>query len=436
VKIIADLHFHSKYSRAVSPQMELTNLAEWGRKKGIDLLTTADFTHPLWFQELKTQLKEVRPGVYQLKDQAHSPFFILTTELSLIFGQNRIHLLVLAPSLEVAEKINQKLTSRGFNLLSDGRPILGLAASELVPLLKEIDPKIIFIPAHVWTPWFSLYGSRSGFNSIKECFGAYADEIKAIETGLSSDPLMNWQIKELDSRVIVSFSDAHGPLNLGREVTIFELPENFSYDEIIAALQTPYPQAQTQFLPHIASTIEFYPEEGKYHYTGHRKCGVRHSPEDSEKLGTTCPVCGKPLTVGVMHRVKTLSRPEKITPEIKFTNGLRLFYHPQNQHHPYITLVPLQEIIAEAEGVSKQSKRVQEKYLLAIDRLGGEFNILLKTPLEKIAQVLGERITDGIDKNRRGEIIIEPGYDGVYGKVQIWPKKSGGGEKKEQMSLF
>ncbi len=436
MKIIADLHFHSKYSRAVSPQMELTNLAEWGRKKGIDLLTTADFTHPLWFQELKTQLKEVRPGVYQLKDQAHSPFFILTTELSLIFGQNRIHLLVLAPSLEVAEKINQKLTSRGFNLLSDGRPILGLAASELVPLLKEIDPKIIFIPAHVWTPWFSLYGSRSGFNSIKECFGAYADEIKAIETGLSSDPLMNWQIKELDSRVIVSFSDAHGPLNLGREVTIFELPENFSYDEIIAALQTPYPQAQTQFLPHIASTIEFYPEEGKYHYTGHRKCGVRHSPEDSEKLGTTCPVCGKPLTVGVMHRVKTLSRPEKITPEIKFTNGLRLFYHPQNQHHPYITLVPLQEIIAEAEGVSKQSKRVQEKYLLAIDRLGGEFNILLKTPLEKIAQVLGERITDGIDKNRRGEIIIEPGYDGVYGKVQIWPKKSGGGEKKEQMSLF
>ena len=436
MKIIADLHFHSKYSRAVSPQMELTNLAEWGRKKGIDLLTTADFTHPLWFQELKTQLKEVRPGVYQLKDQAHSPFFILTTELSLIFGQNRIHLLVLAPSLEVAEKINQKLTSRGFNLLSDGRPILGLAALELVPLLKEIDPKIIFIPAHVWTPWFSLYGSRSGFNSIKECFGAYADEIKAIETGLSSDPLMNWQIKELDSRVIVSFSDAHGPLNLGREVTIFELPENFSYDEIIAALQTPYPQAQTQFLPHIASTIEFYPEEGKYHYTGHRKCGVRHSPEDSEKLGTTCPVCGKPLTVGVMHRVKTLSRPEKITPEIKFTNGLRLFYHPQNQHHPYITLVPLQEIIAEAEGVSKQSKRVQEKYLLAIDRLGGEFNILLKTPLEKIAQVLGERITDGIDKNRRGEIIIEPGYDGVYGKVQIWPKKSGGGEKKEQMSLF
>ena len=287
---------------------------------------------------------------------ANSPFFILTTELSLIFGQHRIHLLVFVPNLSTAEKVNQRLTTRGFNLLSDGRPILGLSASDLVPLLKEIDSKIIFIPAHVWTPWFSLYGSRSGFDSIDQCFSQYSSEIKAIETGLSSDPLMNWQIKELDSRIIVSFSDAHGLPNLGREATVFELPENFSYDEIITALQTPYPQTQSQQLPHVTSTIEFYPEEGKYHYTGHRNCGVRHSPEESEKLGTTCPVCGKPLTVGVMHRVKTLSRPEKIVPKIKLINGLRLFYHPQNQHHPYITLVPLQEIIAEAEGVNKQSK--------------------------------------------------------------------------------
>jgi len=416
--------------------MELTNLAEWGRKKGIDLLTTADFTHPLWFQELKTRLKEIRPGIYQLKDVPHSPFFILTTELSLIFGQHRIHLLVFVPNLSTAEKVNQRLTTRGFNLLSDGRPILGLSASDLVPLLKEIDSKIIFIPAHVWTPWFSLYGSRSGFDSIDQCFSQYSSEIKAIETGLSSDPLMNWQIKELDSRIIVSFSDAHGLPNLGREATVFELPENFSYDEIMTALQTPYPQTQSQQLPHVTSTIEFYPEEGKYHYTGHRNCGVRHSPEESEKLGTTCPVCGKPLTVGVMHRVKTLSRPEKIVPKIKLINGLRLFYHPQNQHHPYITLVPLQEIIAEAEGVNKQSKKVQEKYHLAVDRLGGEFNILLKTPLEGIARLLGERVAEGIDKNRRGDIIIEPGYDGVYGKVQVWPEEGSEKEKKEQMSLF
>mgnify|MGYP007109747062 CR=1 FL=1 len=204
----------------------------------------------------------------------------------------------------------------------------------------------------------------------------------------------------------------------------------------MTALQTPYPQAQSQRLPHVASTIEFYPEEGKYHYTGHRSCGVRHSPEDSEKLGTTCPVCGKPLTVGVMHRVKTLSRSEKIVPKIKLINGLRLFYHPQNQHHPYITLVPLQEIIAEAEGVNKQSKKVQEKYHLAVDRLGGEFNILLKAPLEEIARLLGERVAEGIDKNRRGDIIIEPGYDGVYGKVQVWPEERSEKEKKEQMSLF
>lgn len=436
MKFIADLHFHSKYSRAVSPQMELITLAEWGRKKGIDLLTTADFTHPLWFQNLKTQLKEIRPGIYQLKEVAHSPFFILTTEIALIFGQHRIHLLVFAPNLVVAEKINHQLTTRGFNLLSDGRPILGLSTAELVPLLKEIDPKIIIIPAHVWTPWFSLYGSRSGFDSIKQCFGQYSEEIKAIETGLSSDPLMNWQIEELDSRVIVSFSDAHGPSNLGREATVFELPENFSYDEIITALETPYFQGQSQQLPYVVSTIEFYPEEGKYHYTGHRRCGVCHSPEDTEKLGTTCPVCGKPLTVGVMHRVKALSRPEKIAPKIRLINGLRLFYHPQNRHHPYITLVPLQEILAETEGVNKQSKKVQEKYHLAVSNLGGEFNILLKTLLEEIARLLGERVAQAIDRNRRGEIFIEPGYDGVYGKVRIWPEKSRGEEKKEQMTLF
>ena len=433
MKLVADLHFHSKYSRAVSPQMELPNLAEWGRKKGINLLTTTDFTHPLWFRELKTKLKEIRPGIYQFTNNI-SPLFIFTTEISLMFNHHRIHLLIFAPNLETVEKINQVLEKQGFNLISDGRPIFGISAIELIKIIKDISPKIFFLPAHIWSPWFSLFGSRSGFDSIKDCFGNYSSEITAIETGISSDPLMNWQIKELGTRVITSSSDAHSLKNLGREATVFELPEKFVYNDIITALKTPYKPKFSG--PHVSSTIEFYPEEGKYHYTGHRKCNICHSPKDSEKLGTTCPVCGKPLTVGVMHRVKKLSRQKKIIPKIKFINGLRIFYHPQNIHHPYLTLVPLREVIAEAEGVKSQTQKVKEKYEAAVNNLGGEINILTKTPLQKIAKILGEKIADGIDKNRRGDISIEPGYDGVYGKVKIWGKEDGEKEKKQQMGLF
>lgn len=422
MKFIADLHFHSKYSRAVSPQMELENINFWGKKKGIDILTTTDFTHPVWFREIKIKLKETETGVYKLINSPFSRHFILTTEVSLMCEGHRIHLVVFAPNIKTVEKINQRLTKQGFNLISDGRPILGISAHDCVALLKEVDSRITIVPAHVWTPWFSLYGSRSGYNSIDECFGEYSKEIAAIETGHSSDPLMNWQIKELDNRIIISSSDGHSPKNISREATIFELPKNFTYDNLVSAFKTPYLNNHSDSF--VSCTIEFYPEEGKYHYTGHRKCGVCQSPEDSKRIGAICPVCGKMLTVGVMHRVQELSRKKRVEPVIKFIDGVRTLYHPQNIHHPFICLVPLSEIIAEAEGLGVQTKGVQEKYKLAVESLGSEIEVLVKKPIKEIAHMLGERIAEGIDKNRRGKIHIDPGYDGVYGKVKIWGEKN------------
>ncbi len=435
MRFVADLHFHSKYSRAVSPKMELDGLANWAKKKGLDLLTAADFTHPLWFGQMETQLSEVNPGVYRLKNKPQSPFFIISTEVSLIFPDHRIHLIVLSPNLKTAKKINQKLSQKGFNLSADGRPIFGINAINFIEMISEIDPEITFIPAHIWTPWFSLYGSRSGFDSIDQCFGKFTPKIPAIETGLSSDPLMNWQIKDLDNKTIVSFSDSHSLKNLARNATIFELPENFNYSDLISALRTPYRQGFKEKKPHVSLTIEFYPEEGKYHYTGHRKCLVSHSPEDSEKLGLTCPVCGRLLTVGVAHRVKNLSRKEGVKPRVKRKNGLNFFYHPKNYHHPFIRLIPLIELIAEAEKVGPQSKKAVEKYSLAIDNLGGEIEILTKLSIDKVSNVLGERIAEAVAKNRSGDIFVEPGYDGLYGKVKVWPdgQKT---DKKQQISLF
>jgi len=431
-KFIADLHFHSKYSRAVSPKMELLSLAQWARKKGIDLLTTADFTHFLWLSEIKKNLKEVRPGIYR-SDQ-EKPLFILTTEIALIFGGHRIHLLIFAPNIETVEKINQVLAQKNFNLNSDGRPILGTSVIEFTRMITDISPEILIVPAHVWTPWFSLYGSRSGFDSINECFGEYTDQIMAVETGLSSDPLMNWQIEELNSRVIVSFSDSHSLENLGREATVFNLPKEFTYQDVITALKTPYPKRRDR--PYVSLTVEFYPEEGKYHYTGHRKCQVRHSPEESKKLGTVCPVCGRPLTVGVAHQVEKLAGKTKISPKIQLVKGVKVFSHPKGTHHPYLKLIPLQEIIAEAEGAGKKSALVQQKYQAAVDRLDNEFNLLVKTPIDEIARKLGERLAQGIEKNRKGDLFIEPGYDGLYGRVKIWPPEEKKEGKGKQASLF
>lgn len=439
MKFVADLHLHSKYSRAVSPKMELSNLAEWAVKKGVDILTTTDFTHPLWFNQIETGLKQIRPGVYQLNKKpsssTQSPYFILTTEISLVWAGHKMHLIVLAPSIETAKKINQILKRQGFNLSYDGRPIFGISAEKFVEMIKNIDPEINFIPAHIWTPWFSLFGSRSGFDSFKECFDKYGKDIPAIETGLSSDPLMNWQIKDLDTKTIVSFSDAHSLENIGRNATIFELPKDFNYQTLITALKTSYQEGISSKKPHIGLTIEFYPQEGKYHYTGHRKCYVCHSPEDSNKLGTACPVCQRPLTLGVAHQVEKLSRQKRIEPKIKIIKGLKTFFHPNNLHHPFICLTSLRSIISEVEKVGPKSKKVEKKYQLAISQLGNEVSILTKASVGKIKKILGEKIVEGIVKNRQGDVIVEPGYDGIYGKVKIWPDKEKRSVKK-QIGLF
>lgn len=414
MELIADLHFHSRYSRAVSQQMIIPEIAKWAKRKGIGLVTTADFTHPLWLRELKENLVEINEGVYRYKDEPKDVSFLLTTEISSVYSQkgrgHRIHNLVFAPNFEIVERVNEQLRGYGIKLLSDGRPVTGLSSIELCDLIFSISKDCLIVPAHVWTPWYSLYGSNSGFDSIEECFGKFSDQIYAIETGLSSDPAMNWRIEELDSRSIVSFSDAHSPKKLGRETTVFEMEKQFGYQDIKKAIQE----------QKIAYTIEFYPEEGKYHYTGHRNCGVKQSPEETKKLGAICPVCGRRLTVGVMHRVEELA---------KRPTG----YQPKNRPS-YKMLVPLMEILAEALGMGFSSQTVEIEYNRLTERFESEFDVLLKVDLLEIAKVAGEKIAQGIKKVREGKIMVDPGYDGVFGTVRIWGKKEE--EEKKQMSLF
>lgn len=304
MQVVTDLQIHSRFSRAVSKQMVIPTIAEWARKKGIDIVATGDWTHPVWSRELKANLEEAGGGLYKVIGQEQdSPLFLLSTEVSSIYSQagiaRRIHTLIFAPNFDVVEKINKELTKRGANLLSDGRPMMGLSAKIVAEIALGIDERVLIIPAHAWTPWYSLYGSKSGFDSISECFEELSDNIYAIETGLSSDPAMNWRIAELANRAIISFSDAHSPQKLGREATVFELDKP-SFGNIRKAIKGEGDQA-------IAYTIEFYPEEGKYHYTGHRKCNIIYSPNETRKRGTICPVCGKTLTVGVMSRVERLA---------------------------------------------------------------------------------------------------------------------------------
>jgi uncharacterized protein (TIGR00375 family) len=411
--------------------MNLENIDKWAKIKGLDLMTTADFTHPQWFKNIKKKLTETNSGIYQLKNSSNSTNFIINTELSFIYNHHKVHLLVFAPNIKTAEEINHLLNKKGVNLASDGRPILGIPPRKFIKITQKINPDIFYLPAHIWTPWFSLFGSKSGYNSIKECFGKYANQITAVETGLSSDPLMNWQIKELDNRVITSFSDAHSPANLGREISVFKLPKEFTYQDIITALKIKNnPQ---KFL---SMTIEFHPQEGKYHYTGHRKCSVCHSPQTTKKLGITCPVCGKTLTVGVMHQVSQLSRNKEIKPKTCIENGLKIICHPENTHHPFIRLIPLQEIIAEAENVGVKTKTVAQKYNLATTQLDSEINILTKTPLDRVTKILGKKISQGIKRNRLGKVSIQPGYDGLYGEVKIWENETERDKVRHQKALF
>ena len=403
---VADLHLHSSFARGTSKALNFENLTRWARIKGIDLLASADFTHPAWFQETRSKLRDTGDGLYE-----HGGIrFILGTEVSCSTDQGgrhrRVHLLVFAPSLDTVERVNASLADKGA-LWSDGRPTLQMSPRDLVSTLLALDGQCLIVPAHAWTPWFGIFGSKSGFDSLEECFGDAADHIYAIETGLSSDPGMNWRVPELDNRSIVSFSDAHSLPKLGRELTA--IGGEFTYDGVVEALKT----------QNIEYTVEFFPEEGKYHYSGHRKCGVTYSPEEVETNGPICSVCGRRLTLGVMQRVDELAAREAKT----WTDDDG-FIRGDNSRPPYKTLVGLQQIIAESLGVGVNTKKVQDAYLSLVGQCGNELSVLMDAPVSDIANVSGEKLAEGVSRVRRGDISIEPGYDGLYGTVKIWSDSS------------
>lgn len=428
MEYVADLHLHSKYSRAVSPAMNLSNMALWASKKGLDILSTSDWTHPLWFRQIRQELEEAGQGLFKLKSEKSLKVrFLLSVEVSSIYTQGgkvrRIHNLIWSPSFETCEKISQELRKRGCNLNSDGRPIIGLSSIALAELVFSIDKEALIIPCHVWTPWFSLYGSNSGFDSIDECFGDFAKYIYGVETGLSSDPFMNWQIKELDNRSILSFSDAHSMAKMGREATVF-LPKNtisdISYQDITAAIKK-----EKDAKLKIGYTVEFYPEEGKYHYTGHRNCNFVQDTAQTKQNGKICPVCKRPLTVGVMHRVEELARSPKFLDETSKLNpnGVKWITDSSKNHPPFVKLVPLNEIIAESLSSTVASLKVKNLFDDLCKDFGSELNILLRVPVKDIESKAGERVAQGVKKVREGDIVILPGYDGQYGIVKIWGDK-------------
>jgi len=444
MSIIADLHLHSKYSRAVSEKMNLKEIGFWAKKKGINLISTADWTHPLWFREIKENLTEKSPGIFRLKDGSFPEVsFILSTEVSSIYNQDgktrRIHNLIFSPSLETAEKVIKKLQEQGVNLLADGRPTMGISAKNLLELLLSIDENIFLIPCHIWTPWFSLYGSKSGFDSIEEAFGNYSKYIYAVETGLSSDPVMNWQIEELETRAIVSFSDAHSGQKLGREATVFvknktNTSNELSYFDIIDAFK----QKKGGNLK-IGYTIEFFPEEGKYHWSGHRLCGVRYSPEEVLKKGEICPICRKPLTIGVENRVlklakKFLKNEDLFLAKNKF--DVTFVYDKEKKKTPFISLVPLLEIL---EEIYHSPKKAEDEYQRLTENLGKEFEILFRKSYEEIEKIGGKKLKEAIEIVRNRKVFVDPGFDGVFGVVKIFKTEENGSSKKqekEQLNLF
>ncbi|MDD5538904.1 MAG: endonuclease Q family protein [Candidatus Omnitrophica bacterium] len=412
MEFVADFHVHSKYSRATSRDMDVEHIAQWAKLKGISLMGTGDFTHHLWLEELRTKLEPTGKGlsVYQ------GVHFVLSAEVSSIYSKGgrtyRIHNVILAPSFKSVDAINRVLSGIG-NLSSDGRPILGLDAEELARIVFDTDENCILIPGHIWTPWFSLFGSMSGFNRIEDCFGKQTPKIFALETGLSSDPAMNWRLSALDRFSLVSNSDSHSPQKIGREANVFDC--EMDYQEIRQALRT---KDKKKFL----YTVEFFPEEGKYHYDGHRLCGIRFSPEESHKSANRCPKCGKPLTIGVMNRVVQLAdRKDGFVPD----NAI-----------PFKSLVPLDEIIADAKQVGKGSMAVEKEYRGMIQRFGTEFNILTKVPQEELDRGAHPRIAEGIARVRAGRVKVEPGYDGEYGKVSVFGDEGPARKSEEQTTMF
>ncbi len=408
MKIIGDLHIHSRFSMATSKEGTPENLDFWARKKGISLIGTGDFTHPAWRAELRERLIPEGNGLYRLKEEyvkeesrkfsGEGTRFVVSGEISSIYKKNgktrKVHNVILLPGLEAADAMAQCLEKIG-NIHSDGRPILGLDSHDLLEMMLDVCPEGILIPAHIWTPHFSVLGAKSGFDSVEECFEELTPYVHALETGLSSDPAMNWRISGLDRYQLVSNSDAHSPSKLGREANLLDI--DCSYEGLYQAIQTG---------KGLEGTVEFFPEEGKYHFDGHRKCGVSLSPTEAERLGGICPVCGKKLTMGVDHRVEQLAdREEGFVKE----DGRK-----------YESLVPLPEVISACMGFSTASKKVQGCFEQMLQKLGTEFDILRNVPAEDIKSCAGERIAEGIENVRTGHVKRIPGYDGEYGKIELF----------------
>ncbi|MEM4390212.1 MAG: endonuclease Q family protein [Candidatus Micrarchaeia archaeon] len=397
MRLVADLHLHSKYSRATSDRLSLSGMAEAAKAKGIDLLGTGDFTHPKHFDELKHGLRLHESGFYE----HDGTLFVVSGEVSTTWRvggkPKKVHLILLAPSLEVAAQINDVLAARG-DLAADGRPTLEMSAAELVEVVMGIANDCEVIPAHAWTPWFSVFGSRSGFDSLRECFEDETAHIHAIETGLSSDPPMNWRLSALDSMTLVSNSDAHSPEKIGREANVFEF-DDLSYRSLLSAIRT-------KDRRHFRATIEFYPEEGKYHYDGHRSCGVSLHPSSARALGNLCPACHQPLTIGVLHRVEELAdRPEGFVPP----NAI-----------PFVRRIPLAEILQKVLG---DGRKCREVHSLLLQAFGNELAVL-EADRARIAEVAGERVAEAIARAREGRIRVIPGYDGAYGEIEIFAEPS------------
>ena len=408
MKMIGDLHIHSRFSMATSREGTPENLDFWARKKGISLIGTGDFTHPVWRKELRERLVPEKNGLYRLREEyvkeesrkfpGEGTRFVVSGEISSIYKKNgktrKVHNVILLPSLEAADTMAQRLEKIG-NIHSDGRPILGLDSHDLLEMMLDVCPDGILIPAHIWTPHFSVLGAKSGFDSVEECFEELTPYVHALETGLSSDPAMNWRISKLDRYQLVSNSDAHSPSKLGREANLLDI--DCSYEGLYQAIQTG---------KGLEGTVEFFPEEGKYHFDGHRKCGVSLSPVEAERLGGICPVCGKKLTMGVDHRVEQLADREE---------GF-----VKKDGKKYESLVPLPEVVAACMGYSTASKKVQGCFEQMMQTLGTEFDILRNVPAEDIKSCAGERIAEGIENVRTGNVKRIPGYDGEYGKIQLF----------------
>jgi uncharacterized protein (TIGR00375 family) len=428
MKFIADFHIHSHYSIATSKNLRPEYLDYWARLKGIQVVGTGDFTHPGWLKEMKEKLEPAEPGLFKLKDEYKKDLFfkapntpdsgvrfILTSEISSIYKKydkvRKVHNVILAPDFETVEKIQQRLSKIG-NITSDGRPILGLDSRDLLEIALECSDQIFFVPAHIWTPWFSALGNKSGFDSIEECYDDLAHHIFAVETGLSSDPPMNWMCSFLDKYTLISNSDAHSPEKLGREANLFDT--DLSYQAIIQALKTSDPK---QFL----GTIEFFPQEGKYHYDGHRKCGISWDPVQTLKHNEICPVCGKRVTVGVMNRIVQLSDREDIT--------------KRKNRPPFYSLIPLKEILSEIIGVGPNTKKVSQAYNSLLQKTGSEFNALLNWSIDDLKEAANDALVEAIKRMRNREVYIKEGFDGEFGRIKVFHED----EKdifKHQESMF